>query len=401
MKTHFLRIRGLVPVMVGAWTALAGLVCTAPASAQSSDRLGNLLRSEFSRPRTVTGIGLVTGLDGTGDTGKNLASARLYAEMLRRSGAVDETDLPQDILKAGSIALVTVTSTIQIVEQGGRYVPCSVSIAGGGASSLAGGRLWVTPLRENVSILGVVDPEEQSPPFAFAQGPLSVSEDSPTIATIDGPSIGAFVLPTSGGDERGRYSDFYDNPTYRGRREVLFDFRNRSHGTMTNAQRIVDAINEELMEDGFTDLASIASETGVLVRLPDVEEDAFRFAARIENIPVDFASVIEVPARIDWDPQSGVLSISGNTRLLDAHVSIEGFQLSRIDPRREPTLDNPEITLESGVILTGRETAPLMLKEFQRQLDKLQVPSQKQAQVLRLLCEQGMVQAEYHEVGVR
>ncbi len=68
MKTHFLRIRGLVPVMVGAWTALAGLVCTAPASAQSSDRLGNLLRSEFSRPRTVTGIGLVTGLDGTGDT---------------------------------------------------------------------------------------------------------------------------------------------------------------------------------------------------------------------------------------------------------------------------------------------------------------------------------------------
>ncbi len=115
MKTHFLRIRGLVPVMVGAWTALAGLVCTAPASAQSSDRLGNLLRSEFSRPRTVTGIGLVTGLDGTGDTGKNLASARLYAEMLRRSGAVDETDLPQDILKAGSIALVTVTSTIQIV----------------------------------------------------------------------------------------------------------------------------------------------------------------------------------------------------------------------------------------------------------------------------------------------
>jgi len=401
MKTHFLRIRGLVPVMVGAWTALAGLVWTAPASAQT-DRLGNLLRSEFSRPRTVTGLGLVTGLDGTGDTGRNLASARLYAEMLRRSGAVDETDLPQDVLKAGGIALVTVTATIQIVEQGGRYVPCSVSIAGGGATSLAGGRLWVTPLRDNPTMLFDVDPEDLPRPVAFAQGPLIVDEDAPTIATIDGPSQGAFVVPTSGIDESTqRYQDFYDNPYYRGRREVLFDFRNPTHGTITNAQRIVDAINEELMEDGFTDLASIASEDGVLVRLPDVERDAFRFAARIENIPVEFARVIEVPARIDWDPAAGVLSITGNTRLLDAHVSIDGFQLSRVEPRREPTLENPDITLEAGVILSGRETPPLMLREFQRQLDKLQVPAQKQADVLRLLCEQGMVQAEFHVTGVR
>jgi flagellar P-ring protein precursor FlgI len=401
MKTHFLRIRGLVPVMVGAWTALAGLICTTPASAQSSDRLGNLVRSEFSRPRTVTGIGLVTGLDGTGDTGKNLASARLYAEMLRRSGAVDETDLPQDILKAGGIALVTVTATIQVVEQGGRYVPCTVAVAGGGASSLAGGRLWVTPLRENVSILGVVDPEDQPSPFAFAQGPLSVEEDQPTVATISGPASGAFVLPTSGADERGRYSDFYDSPAFRGRREVLFDFRIPAHGTNANAQRIVDAINEELMEDGFTDLASIASETGVLVRLPEVEDDAFRFAARIENIPVDFASVIEVPARIDWDPKSGVLAITGNAQLHNAHVSIEGFQLSRVEPRREPTLDNPDITLESGVILSGRQTPSLMLSEFRSQLNKLQVPAQKQAEVLRLLCDQGMVNAEFHEAGAR
>ncbi len=401
MKTHFLRIRGLVPVMVGAWTALAGLVCTAPASAQSSDRLGNLLRSEFSRPRTVTGIGLVTGLDGTGDTGKNVAAARLYAEMLRRSGAVKETDLPQDILKAGGIALVTVTATIQIVEQGGRYVPCSVSVAGGGASSLAGGRLWITPLREDMSILGVVDPQDQPPPFAYAQGLLRVEEDSPTFCTIDDPRSGAFVVPTSGADAGGRYQDFYDSPAFRGRREVLFDFRNPAHGTMPNAQRIADAINEELMEDGFTDLASIASETGVLVRLPEVEEDAFRFAARIENIPVDFASVIEVPARIDWDPVSGVLSITGNAQLQKAYVSIDGFQLSRVDPRREPTLDNPDITLESGVILSGRETPSLMLAEFKNQLNKLQVPTRKQAEVLRRLCDEGMITAEFHEVGAR
>jgi flagellar P-ring protein precursor FlgI len=393
MKTHFLRIRGLVPVMLGAWTALAGLVCTAPASAQGSDRLGNLIRSEFSRPRTVTGIGLVTGLDGTGDTGKNLAAARLYAEMLRRSEAVDEADLPQDILKAGGIALVTVTATIQIVEQGGRYVPCSVSIAGGGASSLAGGRLWVTPLRDNWSVLDDVDADGPPQPLAFAQGPLSVDEDSPTIATIDGPSVGAFVLPTNQG--------FYDNSDYRGRREILFDFRNPAHGTLPNAERIVEAINEELREDGFAELARVESGSGVRVRLPDEADDAFQFAARIERIPIEFAAVIEVPARIDWDPVSGVLSITGNARLLEANVSIEGFQLSAVDPRREPTLDNPDITLESSVALTGREKPSLMLSEFRSQLNKLQVPTRKQAEVLQLLCKQGMVQAEFHEAGMQ
>jgi flagellar basal body P-ring protein FlgI len=139
----------------------------------------------------------------------------------------------------------------------------------------------------------------------------------------------------------------------------------------------------------------------VLVRLPEVEEDAFRFAARIENIPVDFASVIEVPARIDWDPVSGVLSITGNAQLQKAYVSIDGFQLSRVDPRREPTLDNPDITLESGVILSGRETPSLMLAEFKNQLNKLQVPTRKQAEVLRRLCDEGMITAEFHEVGAR
>ena len=120
MKTHYLRIRGLVPVMAGAWMALVGLVPSPAAVAQTEIRLADIARSEFSRPRTISGIGLVTGLEGTGDTGRNLAAARLYAEMLRREQVVDETDLPESILKAGSIALVRVTATIQLVEQGGR-----------------------------------------------------------------------------------------------------------------------------------------------------------------------------------------------------------------------------------------------------------------------------------------
>ena len=98
MKTHFLRIRSIVPVMVGAWTALAGLISPNPALAQDV-RLQDLLQSEFERPFEITGWGLVTGLQGTGDTGGNYAAALNYIERLKRAGVVEEADLPQAILK--------------------------------------------------------------------------------------------------------------------------------------------------------------------------------------------------------------------------------------------------------------------------------------------------------------
>ena len=68
---------------------------------------------------------------------------------------------------------------------------------------------------------------------------------------------------------------------------------------------VADAINEELMEDGFIDLARILSGGGVVVRLPEQETDAFHFAARIEQMMVDFR-IIEVPARISWQPSRNV-----------------------------------------------------------------------------------------------
>ena len=64
MKTHFLRTRSIVPLMIGAWTALVGLLLVNPAHAQDV-RLQDLLQSEFERPFTITGWGLVTGLQGS------------------------------------------------------------------------------------------------------------------------------------------------------------------------------------------------------------------------------------------------------------------------------------------------------------------------------------------------
>lgn len=393
MKTQLLRTRGLVPVMVGAWMALLGLMSSPEAVAGSESRLANYARSEFSRERTITGIGLVTGLEGTGDTGQNLAAAKLYAEMLIREKVVEETDLPDSILKAGGIALVRVTATVKLVEQGGRFVECSVSVGGGGATSLQGGRLWITPLRPDIELLGSKARTEQHV-VAYAQGRLMVTEATPTAGRIVGRNQGAWVMPTSGHEAHG-FDDFYKD--YRALREVIFDIVKPEYRTLTNADRLAAAINEELMEDGFVDLAQIASEGGVVVRLPEEETDAFRFAARIEQMIID-SRLFEIPAQVRWNATTGVLAISGNTRLLDASVAIEGFQIQRLEPARPATLENPEVRLESSVLLTGRHEPPLSLRGLKEQLEKLQVPARQQAEVLRELCAAGMVNATFVDV---
>ena len=148
MKTHFLRTRSIVPLMIGAWTALVGLLLVNPAHAQDV-RLQDLLQSEFERPFTITGWGLVTGLQGTGDTGGNYAAALNYIERMKRAGFVDQGTLPQAILKEGSIAVVQVSAQVPNLFGSGQSYECRVNALGGGTESLAGGTLLITPLRRS------------------------------------------------------------------------------------------------------------------------------------------------------------------------------------------------------------------------------------------------------------
>ena len=114
---------------------------------------------------------------------------------------------------------------------------------------------------------------------------------------------------------------------------------------------------------------------------------------------VDFRNV-EPPARIRWNPTTGVLTVSGNTTFGDATVSIDGFSIQRIEPRRAPTLQNPDIVSESFTPITSREQAPLSLQSLKAQLDMLRVPARSQAQVLQQLCESGQCNAVFTTVGL-
>ena len=147
MKTHHLRIRSLIPLFVGALSALTCIELVEPAAAQT--QLQTLLTADFERQEELSGIGLVTGLLGTGDAKGNLAAASLYAQRLADAGFGDE---PLEAISRGEgVALVLVTAQLPQVWSEGMEFDCEVGIAGGGATSLVGGRLWTTPLKRAMS----------------------------------------------------------------------------------------------------------------------------------------------------------------------------------------------------------------------------------------------------------
>ena len=88
MKTHYLRISSLIPLFLGALSALAGVELVQPASAQS--QLQTLLTADFAQTQDISGVGLVTGLSGTGDSKGNDAAAILYAQRLSAAGLGNE-----------------------------------------------------------------------------------------------------------------------------------------------------------------------------------------------------------------------------------------------------------------------------------------------------------------------
>ena len=388
MKTQVLRIRQLIPVLVGAWIALVGL-WNVPGALAADTELQSLIQSEFQRPQALSGWGLVTGLEGTGDTGRNFEAALQYATLLKNAGAADDTTLPDAVLKEGNIALVQVSASVPLANAGGMTYDCDVVVGGGGATSLKGGRLQITPLRLAYMDLIADGWKNDDSIVGFAQGNLMVDETRfPTRATIRSSrdrAQGAQLLDLSA-------SDLLEG--LRAKRTVIFDIVNEANRSAANTNRLVSAINDILLEDGYVDLARIAAVGQIEIAMPENRDDAFDFAGWIGMLVVDFRA-LEPPATIRWSPAADTLAITGNCLLLDAGISIGDFAITRLDPERQPTQDNPRIVREPTVLMSTSETPSLSLLKFCKQLNRLQMPADKQAAVLEALVEIGAINAVF------
>ena len=240
----------------------------------------------------LTGIGLVAGLNGTGDGGKHLPAVRAMATFLNRMHSPATVGELKD---AKNFAIVFIDATIpKSGIRRGQKIDCVVTSMLG-AKSLAGGRLLGAPME-------TIDPADDTM-VGLASGGLIVEDiNSPTKALIPG----GVILEE---DIIRNYIDIRPD----GRRIVTL-LLNEKHANFQSAAQAAFAINSEFeYEASKSKLARPIGEGAIQVELPST----------YYNSPIDFIALvlavsIENPhsaARVIVNRVKGVVVITGEVEV--------------------------------------------------------------------------------------
>ena len=165
------RIESLAAIIV-----LAGLIAPPPAASQT--KLRSFCRVKGQEENTLTALGLVTGLNGTGDGGNFMPTIRSLGMAMQYLGSQVGPGGIDELKDAKNVAIVTVTATVPAAgAREGDKIDCVVTSIGS-AKSLGGGYLFLT------SMMGPI-PDPDSPVYAVAKGPITIDgKETPTVGRV-------------------------------------------------------------------------------------------------------------------------------------------------------------------------------------------------------------------------
>lgn len=290
-------------------------------SGPAAVRVRDLVRVEGLHANQLVGLGLVVGLDGTGDGRSGSAHLQMIANMLEHFGV----SVDAHSLRPRNVAAVVVTATLPALARPGDRLDVTVSSLGD-ARSLAGGVLLQTPLQG-------ADGEV----YAVAQGSLVVglpaqvrgggARPAATVATVPG---GAIV-------ERAVEAELLQDGTLR---LVL----NRPDFSM--AARVVDAINRALGEP-----AAFSQDGAVVtVRPPRAfQGNPVGLLAAIEDLTVVPVS----PGRVVISERTGTVVIGNEVRIAPVAVAHGGLRVRVGEPAEGAGAAPTELQGSTGLPATG------------------------------------------------
>ncbi len=301
--------------LLGVWARAAEVTC----------RIGDVTHLKGQRINRLIGMGLVAGLNGTGDGDEYAPTMRALAEGLKHLAVpIASLDELQDTRNV-ALVLVEVTLPENGVREGDR-VDVQVS-AFGAAKSLAGGRLLPTPLVHHDMSVGTV--------FAFAGGPVKVIDPA---APTRGSVAGGAVMEEDvllGYIARGRelpYTSDWIQPSSRYITFVLND----EHATWALAHEIAATIDSELSLAADVDHVALAVDPkNVLVFVPEEQTPA----SWIRDIETLLLLVPENEARVVINRHTGTIVVSGNVSISPVVVSQKGLTVTILPAGTESAAD--------------------------------------------------------------
>ena len=290
----------------------------------AADRLKDLTSIAGVRTNQLVGYGVVVGLAGTGDGSSGLTLQSLQS-MVSQFGLV--TDAAN--LTAKNAAAVMVTAEMPAFMKPGQRMDVTVSTVGG-AKSLRGGMLLMTPL------LGA-DGET----YAIAQGSLVVGGLG--VTGNDGSSV-IVNVPTVGRIPRGAFVERMVETPFQSTDTVLL---NLHQGDFSTAMRVADAVNEVFGPDVATPLDA----STIKVRAPVDPAQKVSFVSLLENINVDPA---RPAAKVIVNSRTGTIVIGGDVKVTPSVVT-HGSLTVRINEDKQVTPTANVAQNAQGTVLTPGE----------------------------------------------
>ena len=302
---------------------VSGAVSLVPTPAKA-ERIKDIATIAGVRSNQLVGYGIVVGLAGTGDGGTGITLQSLQA-MVSRFGLV--TDVSG--LNARNAAAVMVTTDLPPFVKPGQRLDVTVSTIGG-ASSLRGGTLLMTPL------LGA-DGET----YGIAQGNLVVGG-----LGVEGQDNSSLVVnvPTVGRIPRGATAERMVESSFLETEHLIL---NLNRGDFTASANMAEAINGIFGPD----IAVPLDANSVRVRAPQDPSQRVAFVSLLENIEVE---PVEPPAQVIINSRTGTVVIGGNVRVTPAAVT-HGSLTVRVNERLNVDQGATVVANDDQTIITPGE----------------------------------------------
>jgi len=269
------------------------LGCVLMAGAGQCERIKDIVDIQGLRSNPLTGVGLVIGLAGNGDSG--VLSRQMLTNMLRESGLV----LTPTDLTGGNIAVVWVTAELGPFAREGSRIDVDVS-AIGNAKSLQGGKLLPAPLKGlDGQVYAIADGGISIGGWTAAGDKASITKNHQTVGRIPD---GAIV-------EKEEIATFVEY--IGGHRLITLNLRNSDFSTV---EQISKAINQN-----YANSAIVVDAGTVTVKVP-IEISQKDIAGFIVDITKHEVKV-DVPAVVVINERTGTIVVGENVGISAVAIS--------------------------------------------------------------------------------
>ena len=321
--------------------------------------LKSICRIKGQEENTIQGLGVIVGLKGTGDTSSYLPTIRSVAKIMTIMGNSPAANALVDLRDTKNVALVLVAATIPAAgARQGDKIDCVVSSIGS-AKSLAGGRLFLTPL---------IGPDPRHPRvYAFAEGAVTMENKD---------------MPNTGRIHEGcrLEEEFFHAFTKDNRITLVLD---KYHNDFQVAADIVDSINGQMGKQvsNSAPLAHAFNQGNIVVEIPgQYRDDPVSFISQVLALPIREPQTV---ARVVINERTGTIVISGDVEIGSVAIT------------------HKNLTIEAGGQSAARPFVPLdpvdpaspKLKGLVEALNAVHAPTEDIIEIIKGLERDGKLHA--------